>query len=167
MEFALSEVVVMGHHQGVGIMQLMRFEPLREMENLSARLNRVFANQWPLETPADGSAFGDWMPAMDIEENDKEYLVKADLPAIKRDDVKVGIVDGILTVEGERKQEKEEKGKRFHRVERSFGRFVRRVAVPTDVDEKKVSAVFADGVLNGHLPQSENAKPRSVEVKVL
>lgn len=147
-------------------MNLMRLEPLREMENLSARLNRAFANQWPLDLPADGSGFSDWMPAMDIEENDKEYLVKADLPAIKREEVKVGIDDGILTVEGERKQEKEEKGKKYHRVERSFGRFVRRIAVPTDVDEQKVSAVFTDGVLNVHLPKSPTAKPKSVEIKV-
>ena len=103
---------------------------------------------------------------MDIEENDKEYVIKADLPSIKREEVKVGIVDGVLTVEGERKQEKEEKGKKFHRVERSFGRFVRRIAVPPDVNEQKVTAVFTDGVLNVHLPKSEAAKPKSIDIKV-
>lgn len=147
-------------------MNLMRVDPLREMENLSARLNRVFANPLPVDLPQDGSVFGDWMPAMDIEENDKEYLIKADLPAIKKEEVKVGIADGVLTVEGERKQEKEEKGKKFHRVERSFGRFVRRIAVPTDVDESKVTAVFTDGVLNLHLPKSPAAKPKTVDIKV-
>ena len=147
-------------------MNLMRLDPLREMETLSARLNRVFGNPLSADLPADGSVFGDWMPAMDIEESDKEYLIKADLPSIKREEVKVGIVDGVLTVEGERKQEKEEKGKKFHRVERSFGRFVRRIAVPTDVDEQKVTAVFTDGVLNVHLPKSPAAKPKTVEIKV-
>jgi len=147
-------------------MKLMQLDPLREMETLSSRLNRIFANPLPVDMPMEGSVFGDWMPAMDIEENDKEYVIKADLPAIKREEVKVGIADGVLTVEGERKQEKEEKGKKFHRVERSFGRFVRRIAVPTDVDQTKVTAVFTDGVLSLHLPKSESAKPKTVEVKV-
>jgi HSP20 family protein len=147
-------------------MKLMRLDPFREMETLSGRLNRLFGNPLPVDLPVDGSVFGDWMPAMDIEENDKEYLIKADLPSIKREEVKVGIVDGVLTVEGERKQEKEEKGKKFHRVERSFGRFVRRIAVPTDVDEQKVTAAFTDGVLNVHLPKSPAAKPKSVEINV-
>lgn len=147
-------------------MKLMQLDPLREMESLSARLNRIFSNPLPMELPADASVFGDWMPAMDIEENDKEYVIKADLPSIKREEVKVGIVDGVLTVEGERKQEKEEKGKKFHRVERSFGRFVRRIAVPTDVNEQKVTAVFTDGVLHVHLPKSEAAKPKTIDIKV-
>lgn len=147
-------------------MNLMRLDPLREMESLSTRLNRLFANPMPLDMPLDGSVFGDWMPAMDIEETEKEYVIKADLPAIRREEVKVGIADGVLTVEGERKQEKEEKGRKFHRIERSFGRFVRKIAVPTDVDQQKVTAVFTDGVLNLHLPKTEAAKSKTVDIKV-
>ncbi len=147
-------------------MHLMRFDPLREMENLSTRWNRAFANPASFEAPVDGSVFGDWMPAMDIEESDKEYLIKAELPAIKREEVKVCISNGVLTVEGERKHEREDRNKKFHRVERSFGRFVRRIAVPTDVDEQKVTAEFTDGVLNLHLPKSESAKPKTVDIAV-
>jgi len=80
--------------------------------------------------------------------------------------VKVGVEDGILTVEGERKQEKEEKGTKFHRVERSYGKFVRRFALPTEVETDKAQAEFKDGVLNVHLPKAAKAKARSVEVKV-
>jgi len=148
-------------------MHLMRLDPFRDLENMSARWNRAFANPLAFESPADGSVFGDWMPAMDIEESDREYLIKADLPAIRREDVKVGIADGVLTVEGERKHEKEENGKRFHRVERGYGRFVRRICVPSDVDQQKVTADFTDGVLNLHLPKSDTAKPRTVDIKVV
>jgi HSP20 family protein len=92
--------------------------------------------------------------------------VKADLPAVKKEDVKVSLEDGVLAIEGERKQEKEEKGKKFHRIERSYGKFVRRLAVPTDADPQKASAEFKDGVLNVHLPKSPAAKPRSIDVNV-
>jgi HSP20 family protein len=108
----------------------------------------------------------DWSPAVDVEETDKEYLIKADLPAVKKEDVKVDIEDGILTVQGERKQEKEEKNKRVHRLERSYGKFVRRMSVPLDVDQQKAAAEFRDGVLNVHLPKTNGAKPRAVDIKV-
>jgi HSP20 family protein len=145
-------------------MNLVRFDPVRELEGLSGRLTRFFDGA---RLPDDGTIFGDWTPAMDIAETDAEYLLKTDLPAMKREEVKVGITDGVLTVEGERHHEKDEKGKKFHKIERSFGRFVRRVAVPTDVDEQKVSAEFKDGVLSVHMPKSASAKPRSVDVKVV
>ena len=106
------------------------------------------------------------LDAIDVQETDAEYLVKADLPEVARNDVKVAIDDGVLTVEGERKQEKEEKGKKFHRVERTYGKFVRRMAVPADVDPIKVAAEFKDGVLNVHLPKSPTAKPRAIDVKI-
>ena len=96
----------------------------------------------------------------------KSTLIKAELPEIKKEDVKVQLLDGVLTIEGERKQEKEEKGKRFHKLERSYGKFVRQFALPTEVDPAKVQAEFKEGMLNVHLPKTEAAKPKSVEVKV-
>jgi len=146
-------------------MNLIRFDPFRELEDMSSRLNRFFGRPASGEEAADG--FGVWSPAIDVQETDKEYLVKADLPAVNKADVKVNVEDGILTVEGERKQEKEESGKKFHRVERMYGRFVRRLSVPSDVDGGKVAAEFKDGVLSVHMPKSTVAKPRSVEVKVM
>src|SRR5690606_31690696 len=108
----------------------------------------------------------DWAPAIDVEETDGEYVVKTDLPAVKKDEVKVTVENGVLCIEGERKQEKEEKNRKVHRVERSYGRFVRRISVPGDADPARVSADFKDGVLSVHLPKSESAKPRAIEVKV-
>jgi HSP20 family protein len=145
-------------------MNLIRFEPFRELEDMTNRLNRLFGK--PPAATTDSENFADWAPAMDVQETDIEYLIKADLPAVRREDVKVSVEDGILAVEGERKMEKEEKNKKFHRIERSYGKFVRRMAVPSDVDQQKVQADFKDGVLNVHLPKSPVAKPRSVDVKI-
>jgi HSP20 family protein len=146
-------------------MKLARWDPFRDFDELSERLNRLLA---PARGAAEenGGIFADWAPAMDVEETDKEYLLKADLPAVKTEDVKISIDDGVLALEGERKQEKEEKGKKFHRIERSYGKFVRRLAVPSDVDQQKVSAEFKEGVLKVHLPKSASAKPRTIDVKV-
>ena len=148
-------------------MNLVRFDPFRELEQMSVRLNTLFGRSpgSPAENGVDG--FIAWTPPIDVQETDAEYLVKADLPEVARNDVKVAIDDGVLTVEGERKQEKEEHGKKFHKIERSFGKFVRRLAVPTDVEEGKIVAEFKDGVLNVRLPKSAAAKPRSVDVKIM
>lgn len=145
-------------------MNLTRIDPWRDLETLSTRLNRLFNNT--LSKPDDEMPFGDWVPAMDVEETAGEYLIKADLPAIRREDVKVGVTDGVLTIEGERKHEKEETNRTFHKVERSFGKFIRRMSVPTDVDQTKIAAEVKDGLLKVHLPKSVSAKPRSVEITV-
>ena len=148
-------------------MNLTRYDPFRDLELLASRLNRVIGPTFPPGAAVDeGMRFGDWAPAMDVEETDKEYLIKADLPAIPKDDVKIRIEEGVLTVEGERKQEKEEKGRKFHRIERSYGKFVRRMALPTDVDQQQIVADFKEGVLQVRLPKKATAAPRSVEVKV-
>ena len=148
-------------------MNLTRFDPFRELEDVSTRLSRIFG-QLPARFTFDGddALSADWAPAVDVQETDSEYLVKADLPEVKKEDVTVEIVDGTLNVRGERHKEKEEKGKRFHRIERSYGRFERRLAVPAGVDAQKVAAEFKDGVLRVHLPKSPNATPKSIDVKV-
>jgi HSP20 family protein len=139
---------------------------MQELEDLTTRLNRALgpSPRWPGIDSKD--VFADWAPAVDVEETDAEYLIKADLPAMKKEDVKVSVEDGILAIEGERRQEKEEKGKKFHRIERSFGTFVRRMALPTDVDQQKFVADFKDGVLQVHLPKTPTAASRKMEVKV-
>jgi len=145
-------------------MNLVRFDPFRELEAMSSRLNRLFDRSIARADESDG--FATWVPALDVEETDKEYRIKADLPEVAKSDVKVGIQDGVLTIEGERKQEKEEQGKKYHRVERTYGRFVRRLTVPSDVAQGEVVADFKDGVLNVRLPKSPAAKSRTIDVKV-
>jgi HSP20 family protein len=108
----------------------------------------------------------DWVPAVDVSETDGEYQIKAEIPDVKKEDVKVTLEDGVLTIQGERKQEKEDKGKKYHRVERTYGSFVRSFTLPDLVDEEKVKAEFKDGILKLQLPKSEKARPKAIEVKV-
>ena len=146
-------------------MKLVRWNPFRELEDMSERLNRLTARStWPANEESLVTA--DWSPLVDIQETDKEYLIKAELPEVNKNDVQVHIKDGVLTIEGERKAEKEDKGKKFHRVERFYGKFMRSFGMPEDADEKTVKADFVGGMLNVHLGKSEVAKPRSIEVKV-
>ncbi len=148
-------------------MSLVRWDPFRELEDMSERLNRVFARPAMRNNAGkENLTVADWMPVVDISESDGEYLIKAELPEIKKEDVKVTVEDGVLTIQGERRQEKEEKGKRYHRVERSYGSFVRSFTLPESVDEGGVKAEYKDGVLNLHLPKSEKVKPKAIDVKV-
>lgn len=144
-------------------MNLTRWDPFKELELMNNRMQALFP---PSMRRDDDAMLADWTPAIDVQETEAEYLVKADLPDIKKEDVKITIDDGVLSMEGERKQEKEEKTKRFHKVERVYGKFVRRLALPTDVDQAKVMAEVKDGVLRVHLPKAEHAKPHLVDVKI-
>jgi HSP20 family protein len=139
-------------------MSLMKWDPFRDLETIQNRLNRFV-------DAVDPPTFADWNPAVDIEETEKEYIVKADLPEVKKEHVKVNFENGMLTLEGERILENEEKKNRFHKVERSFGKFVRRFAMPTEVDAEHVAATFKDGVLTVRLPKTVTSK-RAIEVKV-
>ncbi len=148
-------------------MNLVKWDPFRELEDMSSRLNRIFGRT-SLRSGADNEmmAVADWMPSVDISETDTAYLIKGEIPGVKKEDVKVTVENGMLTIQGERKQEKEEKGKKFHRVECSYGSFVRSFRVPGDADESVIKAEFKDGMLNVTLPKSEKAKPKSISVSV-
>jgi len=147
-------------------MNIVKWDPFRELESMQSRLNRLFGEPSYRTGEGDDLSFAGWSPAVDIQETEKEYAVKADLPEMKREDVKVEFENGILTIQGERKLEKEEKGKQFHKIERGFGKFVRRFALPTEVEAAAVSAEFKDGVLTVHLPKTPNTKPKAITVKV-
>jgi HSP20 family protein len=147
---------------------LTRWDPFKEMEELQSRFGKFFGM-----TPARAGNGGresmtvtEWAPSVDIIEDNKEWLVKADLPEVKKEDVKVTVENGVLTITGERKIEKEEKDKKYHRIERSYGTFLRSFVLPDGADGSKVGADFKDGVLKVHLPKSEKATPKTVEVKV-
>jgi len=154
-------------------MNLMRYEPtspnfplFREMEEMSERLNRMFGTWTRPNGGKESLTVVDWTPSVDIQETDNEYIVKAELPEVKKEDVKVTVENGILALQGERKQEKEEKGKKFHRIERSYGSFLRTFTVPLDTDETKVAADFKDGILRVHLPKTEKPRPKAIDVRV-
>jgi len=145
-------------------MSLVKWDPWREMEDMFDRYTRAVGG--PRGGGQEVVATGDWSPRVDISETDDSFVIKAEVPDVKKDDVKVTVDNGILTVSGERKQEKEEKGKKFHRVERYYGSFARSFTLPDNVDETKVKATFKDGMLTLTLPKTEEPKPKAIEVKV-
>jgi len=148
-------------------MTLVRWDPFRELEDMSDRLNRMFSRPaLPTANGKETMVVADWVPSVDVSETEEGYQIKAEIPDVKKEDVKVTLEDGVLTIQGERKQEKDETGKKYHRVERSYGSFVRSFTLPDLVDEEQVKAEFKDGGLNLHLPKSEKAKPKAIEVKV-
>ena len=108
----------------------------------------------------------DWTPAVDITEDEKEYLITADLPQVEKDDVKVVVENGSLIIRGERKRESVHKDRKVHRIERSYGSFQRSFSLPDDADGNGVTASFKDGALRVSLPKSEEKKPKHIEVRV-
>jgi HSP20 family protein len=143
------------------------WDPFREFQDLSDRLNRIFqANSNGQEGREQALTVFDWVPAVNISETDKAYLVKADLPEVKKEDVKVTHENGVLIIEGERRQEKREEGERFHRVESSYGKFMRRFTLPDDGQEDAIEANFKDGALTVVVPKAAAKRPKSREIKV-
>ena len=147
---------------------LTRWDPFKEMEETQSRLARILglASARTGNGDKESMTVTEWAPSVDIIEDDKEWLVKAGLPEVKKEDVTVTVENGVLTITGERKFEKEEKYKKYHRIERSYGNFLRSFTLPDGADSGKVNAEFKEGVLKVHLPKSEKAKPKAVEVKV-
>ena len=149
---------------------LTQWNPFKEMDELQRRLASVFDlapyRRSALTTGEENMTVPEWAPAVDIIEDDKEYLIKVELPEVQKDAVKVTVEGGTLTISGERKAEKEEKNRKFHRVERYYGRFERSFSIPDDAEDSKVNAEFKDGVLRVRLAKSEKARPKQIEVKV-
>jgi HSP20 family protein len=140
----------------------------RELEALQHNLGSLFKRaQAPIpEGREEPMRVADWAPLVDISEDHKEYLIKAELPEVKKEDVKITLEDGMLTITGDRKFEKEENGKKYHRVERAYGSFVRTFGLPDDASPGKISADFKDGVLKVHLAKDKKARPQQVEINV-
>ena len=141
-------------------MALVRWDPVRELAGMEIdRLNRMFADFYG-ETLNRG-----WLPPVDIYETDAhEFVIKAELPEMKREDIAVTFENNVLTLRGERKLEHESKRDNFQRVERSYGSFSRSFTLPATVDAARISASYKDGVLTVRLPQREEAKPKQITV---
>jgi HSP20 family protein len=149
---------------------LVRWNPFKEMDDLQRRLASVFdlasLRRSALTNDEENITVPEWAPAVDILEDEKEYLIKVELPEVAKEDVKVTVEGGTLTLSGERKAEKEEKGRKYHRVERFYGRFERSFSLPEDAEAGRVNAEYKDGVLRVHLAKSEKSRPKQIEVKV-
>ena len=148
-------------------MNLVKWSPFRDMEDLFDRYARITGG--PLTNKGLELLKSDveWRPVADITENDKEYVIKADLPEVKRDDVDVSIEDGLLTITGERRMEERSEEDKQHRIEAFYGRFSRSFSIPEDVDASRISATSKDGVLRVKLPKTKVKKkePQRIDVK--
>jgi HSP20 family protein len=143
---------------------ITRWDPLREMEELMRGMQRSFSM-----TPGrseESMTLTEWSPSVDIGENEKEFVVKAELPEVKKEDIKVNVVNGTLCISGERRVEKEETGTKYHRVERSYGRFERSFGLPDEADAEKITSEYKDGLLTVHLPKNPAAKPTEHQIPV-
>ncbi|MBN2569965.1 MAG: Hsp20/alpha crystallin family protein [Deltaproteobacteria bacterium] len=145
-------------------MTLVKWDPWREIEDMFDRYTRAVGkpgvDQKQIGTEAD------WAPRVDIHESEKDFVISAEIPGIGKDDIKVDIADGVLSIRGERKQEKEEKGKKFHRIERVYGSFRRSFSLPDNVDESKIKASFKDGVLSLSIPKTPEKEPKAIDIKI-
>lgn len=153
-------------------MTLVKFNPFRDMLNVERefnRLSRVFNNRYGLSTREDDDSEYDnavWMPMTDVYEDDNNYQLKVDLPGVNKDDLKISFKDGELSISGERKQEIEEKKGKYHRIERTFGKYYRSFNLPKLIQSDKIDAEFKDGQLTVTIPKAEEAKPKELEIKV-
>jgi HSP20 family protein len=148
-------------------MAIVRWEPLRELSSLQNEMNRLFTTAFDTPTtPGDGATIRRWVPAMDLVETADDFVLRADLPGLTQDDVKIELEDSTLTVSGERKSERTDKHEGYYRVERAFGSFSRSLTLPKGVDADAVKANFDNGVLEIHIPKPEERKPRRIAIAV-
>jgi len=147
-------------------MALIRWtDPFRDVAVLQDRMNRLFGDLLERSQPQEeGLGTGIWMPNVDIFETKDAICVRAELPGVKKDDVHVEVKEGVLTLRGDRRFEKEVKEENYHRIERSYGTFHRSFTLPSSVEAEKVSARMKDGVLEVDLPKKEQAKPRKINI---
>lgn len=158
-------------------MTLIRWNPIREITawlpvsdlsgefaNMQREIDRIFDRF--SGGISDDNDVSTWLPVVDVVENKDDYIVKVELPGVNKDDVKITVNNGVLTIRGEKKQEQESKDKNYHRIERSYGVFQRSFTLPSSVKSDKIDASHNDGVLTITLPKAEESKPKEIEVKV-
>jgi HSP20 family protein len=146
-------------------MRVIKWEPFRDIDDMFDRVLADTMRRWP-RTSNDERRVYDWAPAADVSETDGEYLIKAELPEVRKDDLNITVQEGVLTLAGERKEEKREDNERLHRIERFRGSFSRRFTLPDDADEQGIKAESKDGVLVIHIPKQKVAHPQPRQIQV-
>lgn len=144
--------------------EISTWTPFRDLVNMQREVGRVFDSLFA-DVDGDGNYMASWSPRADVIENNEAYVIKTELPGVDKNDVKITLHENVLTFKGEKKQEKEENGKNFHRIERSYGGFERSFTLPAGVKNDKIDASYKDGILTITLPKAEQAKPKEIEVK--
>ena len=151
-------------------MTLIRWRPESELlpriSDLNREMNRLFDSFLRSDAADDGAFGSSWTPAVDILEQEDSYTLEAELPGLKKDDVKISVQDNLLTLRGEKKDERKESKKGYLRMETNYGSFTRSFTLPTTINASKIEAEFKDGILKIQIPKAEEAKPKMIEVKV-
>lgn len=143
------------------------WDPLRDLSSIQEKMNQLFEDTLSrTRGREEGLSAGMWTPAVDIYETGESVVVKAELPGLAKEQVGIEVKDGVLTLKGERKVEKDVKEENYHRVERAYGTFQRSFSLPATVEQEKIRATLKDGVLEVTLPKKEQAKPKQITVSV-
>ncbi len=140
-------------------------DPFRDLAALQERMNRVFEESLARGRHEEDLSTGTWAPPVDIFETKEKVVLKAELPGFAEDQIHLRFEEGILTMEGERKFEKKAGDESYHRVERSYGHFVRSFSIPTSVDHERIAASFENGILTVELPKREETRPRQIRIQ--
>jgi HSP20 family protein len=146
-------------------MRVIKWEPFRDMDDVFDRFIAESMRHWPRAAAANRTA-QEWAPAADVSETEAEYLIKADLPEVRKEDVSITVQDGVLTLSGERKQEMRAEGEKLHRIERVYGSFARRFALPENADEQGITAESRDGVILIHIPKVKVVQPQPRQITI-
>lgn len=146
---------------------IVRWDPFKEIGTLQERMNRIFDEVWGRRPRGEEDYLSSaWIPAVDVRENKDALEIQVEVPGIDPKDVQVAVENGVLVIKGSRNFEKATEGETYHRVERAYGSFERSFTLPTNVDPEKVKATYKHGVLHLSLAKREEAKPRSIAIKV-
>jgi HSP20 family protein len=165
------------HFGGMRVMAVVRFNPANELFGLQREVNRLLTDFFPVAKKAEEFESAVWRPMVDVHEDENNYYVDAELPGLRKEDVKINFQDGVLTISGERRFQHEEKvaegenveaaakkGNNFHRMERMYGKFQRQFNFTSHVNADRITAKFEDGVLKVQVPKAEEVKPRQIEI---
>ncbi len=142
------------------------WKPVRELEKMRREMDRLWDSIFEGRSGRSPEELGEWHPTLDISETKNDFVVKAELPGIDSKDIDISLTNDVLTIKGEKKQEKDEKNENYHLVERSYGSFVRSVRLPGEIQSDKISASYKNGILRVTLPKSEAAKKKEIKIKV-
>lgn len=137
-----------------------------EFDRLRREMDRVWDSFFEGRPSRRTREEGEWLPSLDVSETKSDLVVKAELPGMEAKDIEISLNEGLLTIKGEKKQEREEKEEGYHLIERSYGTFTRSIRLPKDVQSDKINASFKNGVLKVVLPKSEEAKKKEIKIKV-
>jgi len=145
---------------------LRELSPLRDFERMRRDMDRLWDFFFEGGLRKRAEEVGEWFPALDVSETKNDIVIKTEVPGLDPKEIDISLSEGILTIKGEKKQEKEEKEENYHLIERSFGSFSRSIRLPRDVQGDKISASYKNGVVRVTLPKSEEAKKKEIKIKV-